>query len=214
MSDPSTNRKTAYHHGDLRRTLLSEAVKLLQQEGEAGLSMRRLAEKAQVSRTAAYHHFDNKQGLLCAIAVEGFDQLLSQSQHISDQNSLINEKLLNRFVTTYLTFAVNQTEYYDLMFGSSLWKSGITNQTLTARAHAFFSFYVTLLRSWQTQGAISKKIDPLRHAQVTFSTLHGMSRLLIDGIYVDTSTITAIGDHAAGMFWRELQQPTTLTENR
>jgi hypothetical protein len=37
------------------------------------------------------------------------------------------------------------------------------------------------------------------------STLHGMSRLLIDGIYVDKGTIASIGEAAARMFWRELR---------
>ena len=49
--------KANYHHGDLRRTLLDQAALLLREEGEQGLSMRRLAARAGVSRTAPYHHF-------------------------------------------------------------------------------------------------------------------------------------------------------------
>ena len=71
----ASNRKPdrkAYHHGDLRKALLDDAVKLLREEGEAGLSMRNLAARAGVSRTAAYHHFEGKHALLCAVAEEGF----------------------------------------------------------------------------------------------------------------------------------------------
>ena len=68
---PATDKK-AYHHGDLRKALLDEAARLLREEGEAGLSMRKLAGHAGVSRTAAYQNFKDKQELLCAIAEEGF----------------------------------------------------------------------------------------------------------------------------------------------
>ncbi|MGB1907401.1 MAG: TetR/AcrR family transcriptional regulator, partial [Spongiibacter sp.] len=57
-SVPATAR--SYHHGDLRSELLDAAARLLREEGEAGLSMRRLAQELGVSRTAPYHHFADK----------------------------------------------------------------------------------------------------------------------------------------------------------
>ena len=64
--------KKAYHHGDLRQVLLDQAAALLRDEGETGLSMRALAGRAGVSRTAPYHHFRDKRELLCAIAEEEY----------------------------------------------------------------------------------------------------------------------------------------------
>ena len=58
--------------------------------------------------------------------------------------------------------------------------------------------------AWQESGQISKNLDPLRYAQVSWSTLHGMSRLLIDGIYVDNQSRNAMCQAAADMLWREL----------
>ncbi|HAD65476.1 MAG TPA: TetR family transcriptional regulator, partial [Alcanivorax sp.] len=49
-----------YHHGDLHAALLREAAVLLREQGVEGLSLRRLAERAGVSRTAPYHHFTDK----------------------------------------------------------------------------------------------------------------------------------------------------------
>ncbi len=54
------------------------------------------------------------------------------------------------------------------------------------------------------RGIIEKRVEPLRYAQVSWSTLHGMSRLLIDGVYVERSAMTAMCGSAANMFWREL----------
>ena len=201
---PATDKK-AYHHGDLRKALLDEAARLLREEGEAGLSMRKLAGHAGVSRTAAYHHFKDKQELLCAIAEEGFRRFRAVF-HPTDiePDDTVNEQRIQRFVKDYIDFATGQSEYYDLMFGSNLWKTEGLTATLTAEAHSAFRGYVDGIRQWQKQGSIANSIDPLRYAQVSWSTLLGMSRLLIDGIYVDNQARNAMCRATAEMFWREL----------
>ena len=59
---------SSYHHGNLRQTLLSAATQMIAENGIESLSLRKLADKVSVSRTAAYHYFDDKNDLLCAIA--------------------------------------------------------------------------------------------------------------------------------------------------
>ncbi|RCV53517.1 TetR/AcrR family transcriptional regulator [Marinitenerispora sediminis] len=63
--------RTAYHHGDLRRTLLDAALDLIAEQGVAAVSLRGLARRAGVSHAAPAHHFTDKAGLFTAIAVEG-----------------------------------------------------------------------------------------------------------------------------------------------
>ncbi|NCF20109.1 MAG: TetR family transcriptional regulator [Haliea sp.] len=203
-SNPKPDRK-AYHHGDLRKALLDDAVKLLREEGEAGLSMRNLAARAGVSRTAAYHHFEGKHALLCAVAEEGFKRFgkVFYPPEMEGDDSL-NEQRIQRFVQDYIKFATGNSEYYDLMFGSQLWKTEKLTETLTQEAYRTFRGYVDGIRGWQESGQISKNLDPLRYAQVSWSTLHGMSRLLIDGIYVDNQSRNAMCQAAADMLWREL----------
>ena len=190
-----------YHHGDLRRSLLDEAALLLREEGETGLSMRRLAARVGVSRTAPYHHFKDKQELLCAIAEEGFRRFVGV---LTLAGRELSRQRLDQFVRDYLEFAVNNAEYYDLMFGSQLWKSPKITDTLKQEAHGSFRFYLEQARDWQQQGFINPQLDTLRYSQVTWSTLHGMSRLLIDGIYLDPDAMEPICKQAAGMFWHEL----------
>lgn len=196
------NRKSNYHHGDLRRTLLDQAALLLREQGEAGLSMRQLASRAGVSRTAPYHHFKDKQELLCAIAEEGFRRYRLVFTPVGSE---LSEDYLRRFVRDYLDFAVASPEYYDLMFGSKLWRSGDITEALQKEAHGVFRFYLEQVRAWQDMGLVDPQLDPLRYAQVSWSTLHGMSRLLIDGIYLDPDAMGPVCDQAAAMFWHELQ---------
>ena len=65
---------------------------------EVGLNqllMRKLAETAGVSRTAAYQHFKDKRALLIAIAQDGFDQLKEQTSRI-DGGLPAHEKMVQR----------------------------------------------------------------------------------------------------------------------
>ena len=111
---------------------------------------------------------------------------------------------LASFIRDYLQFAVENAEYYDLMFGSQLWKSAQISGALQKEAHGAFRFYLNQARGWQGQAFVNPDLDPLRYAQVTWSTLHGLSRLLIDGIYLEPEAMDPICDQAASMFWREL----------
>lgn len=199
-----TIKTDRYHHGDLRRTLLDEAALIIRENGEAGLSLRKLAIKAGVSHTAPYHHFKDKQELLSAIAEEGFCRF---RDILTMEGSELSEKRLQRFVRDYLAFAVDHAEYYDLMFGGHLWKSDRVFPALQKEAHGLFRAYAELVRSWQQQKLINPELNTLRYSQVSWSTLHGMSRLLIDGIYLDSKAMKPICDHAATMFWRELKLP-------
>lgn len=197
-----TNKTNRYHHGDLRRTLLEEAALIIREDGEGGLTMRKLAIKAGVSHTAPYHHFKDKQELLSAIAEQGFCRFRNI---LTMEGSELSEKRMQRFVRDYLDFAVDHAEYYDLMFGGHLWKSDSVAPTLQKEAHGVFRAYAELVRSWQQQKLINPQLNTVRYSQVSWSTLHGMSRLLIDGIYLDAKAMKPICDQTAKMFWRELK---------
>jgi AcrR family transcriptional regulator len=205
MNKTTLDEKKAYHHGDLRKVLLDDAARLLREEGEEGLSMRKLAARTGVSRTAPYHHFKDKQELLCGIAEEGFTRFRTVFVHpeVSTEHPLSKDSILH-FVERYIEFATGQSEYYDLMFGSRLWKTQGLTESLTSEAHGAFRRYVDGIKEWQKQGVVSEDLDPLRYAQVTWSALHGMSRLLIDGIYVDSEARNSMCKATAEMFWREL----------
>ena len=61
-----------YHHGDLRRALLDEALRTIQDDGVEALTLRTIGVRLGVSRTALYRHFTDKRALLSAVATEGF----------------------------------------------------------------------------------------------------------------------------------------------
>ncbi len=203
-----------YHHGDLHAALLREAAVLLREQGVEGLSLRRLAERAGVSRTAPYHHFTDKNALLCALAEDGFrrlDRLMEEADFRADDP----EPGLRRFVRGYLRFACDDPEQYELMFGRTLWKTGRPTESLTRVAHGCFRRYVDKLEADGLRAAsLPGGADPLRVAQASWATLHGLCRLLLDGIYVDRQDMEAVSDQAVALMLAAVRPSVAPTGSR
>ncbi len=64
-----------YHHGNLRADLLRLAERTLEKSGAENVSLRELSRELGVSSTAPRRHFQNKQALLEALAIMGFERL-------------------------------------------------------------------------------------------------------------------------------------------
>ena len=200
--NPTASQSTArpsYHHGDLRQVLLRSAKQLIAEAGIENLSLRRLAERAGVSRTAPYHHFSDKNDLLCAIAAAGFRRRhQTAAAEFDDAGKTMLEKF-HAYINGYMQFAVDNPEEYELMFGRSIWKQQNSTEELRDVAYPCFQHQVDMMRCWQDCGVISGD-NPLRTAQVIWSALHGIAKLFIDGIYTDTAQIEEVTHCAINMF--------------
>jgi len=194
------NDKSKYHHGDLRETLLVVAIEMLQESGIKEVSLRKLASRVGVSRAAPYHHFKDKNALLCGIAEKGFEQLHQINQCGSNAEQLSVRKHFYRFIHDYIQFANNNPELYELMFGRTIWKDESSTQELRDLAYPCFQFQVAMTQEWQKQGLFNENDNALRVSQVLWGTVHGIAKLFIDGIYTDNSKIDEICDFAVGMF--------------
>ncbi|MFT6915830.1 MAG: AcrR family transcriptional regulator [Motiliproteus sp.] len=202
-SDPSI-AKPSYHHGDLHKSLLEAATLIIRDAGVEGLSMRKLADRVGVSRTAPYHHFRDKQALLSELARKGFRQYSFEADTLFADPLLDGVQQLEQFVRLYLTFALDNPELYSLMFGQTLWKSGTPSDALRTEAYASFRDFVKRVAGWQQQGVLPDGCEALRYAQVAWSTLHGLSRLVNDGIYIEAGSIDEICATVLRLFRQQL----------
>ena len=78
---PKQGKRSTYHHGDLRAALLRAGEEQLARSGVAGFSLREVASRVGVSHAAPAHHFGDAQGLLAALAAEGFRRFLAAMRH-------------------------------------------------------------------------------------------------------------------------------------
>ncbi|MDP6198744.1 MAG: TetR/AcrR family transcriptional regulator [Porticoccaceae bacterium] len=191
--------RTSYHHGDLRDALLQAAKSLIAEAGIDNLSLRKLAERAGVSRTAPYHHFSDKNDLLCAIAAQGFQRRHAEAVANFEDTSLTPREKFEQYILDYVKFAANNPEQYELMFGRNIWKQQKSTQELRDVAYPCFQHQVEMIASWQSCGLLGGD-SPLRTSQVIWGAVHGIAKLFIDGVYTDVAQIEEVSQRAIEMF--------------
>jgi AcrR family transcriptional regulator len=167
-----------YHHEDLRNVLLENALHVLENEGLESLTMRRLSRKTGVSRAAPYRHFDDKTALLGAVAARGFNSLGDLLQAASG-NGIPPLDIFRHCACAYVRFAVDRSTLYSLMFGFELTDAAPVPE-LAESAERAFTIISDIIRDCQEEGVFGGT-DPVEYANVAWSSLHGLSMLLIDG---------------------------------
>ncbi len=167
-----------YHHGDLRRALLDEALGLIRIEGVEGLTLREIGARLGVSRTALYRHFADKRALLAAVATEGFRTLRNRLLSAWDEGGR-NRAAFEAMGAAYVRFAVDNPSHYRVMFGGFLDPKGCDPE-LAVEASGAFQALVDALASLQRDGLV-RRDDTTTMARYVWAVVHGIAMLGIDG---------------------------------
>ncbi|MGZ3477648.1 MAG: TetR/AcrR family transcriptional regulator, partial [Polyangiales bacterium] len=174
---PKKAKKDGYHHGDLRRTLLSAAVSVVEKEGVSALSLHALAKRAGVSSAAPYHHFASREALLAAIAAEGFvllaDFMKKESQGTTDARARL--EALGR---GYVRFALAHRGHFRVMFRAELRE--VADQAMIDAGNVAYGMLTDAVSECQREG-YAPAGDPMPLVLLAWSSVHGASSLFIDG---------------------------------
>lgn len=177
-SRPKKKRPGRYHHGDLRRALIEEALRTIQSDGVEHLTLREVGLKLGVSRTALYRHFSGKQALLTAVGREGFRTLRLALTEAWEQHGRGREGF-EAMGIAYVTFAVTHAAHYRVMFGRFL-ESCSKDPEFVLEASSAFQVLVDSVVEQQQAGLI-RRDDPLIVARFIWAVVHGIAMLAIDG---------------------------------
>jgi len=166
----STLGRGTYHHGDLRKTLVSLALGALEESGLESISLRQLAIRAGVSGMAPYRHFPDKAALLEAVAEFGFSELLDQLRVVDDPAD--PRKAIIAFGVVYVRFACSRPNLFRLMFGGPPPTPDAKLEVNPASTFALFSARVA-------------QLAPPSVRQTAFlacwSIVHGLACLIVSG---------------------------------
>src|SRR3981081_4312991 len=97
--------KATYHHGDLRAALVHAAMELLEESGEADLSLRAVARRAGGS-AAAPRHYADREALVSAVAAVGYRELAERLATAHPSPS--TPKQLASVAIAYVQFALER----------------------------------------------------------------------------------------------------------
>jgi len=172
-------KKKSYHHKNLRAELLELTAKIIAEDGLDHVTLRELARRLGVSRTAPYRHFKDKNALLAKVAETKFQGLNIQLLTAFEDPSSGPLQQFEALAFSYLTFAVNNYDLYRLMF-SDEFKRGEIYPGLAEAADETFAILAQTVIHCQDNGLI-RADDPSRLAFVVWSTLHGIADLYMEG---------------------------------
>ena len=167
-----------YHHGNLRRALLDEALATIRAEGVEGLTLREIGARLGVSRTALYRHFADKRALLAAVATEGF-RTLRQRLVAAWEEGGHDRAAFESMGVAYVRFAVANPAHYRVMFGGFV-DPKACQPDLAAEAAGAFQALVDALAALQ-RDAIMRAEDTVKMARFVWAVVHGVAMLGIDG---------------------------------
>lgn len=149
-----------------RAQILHAARRIAEAEGWSNVTVRRLSDEISYSQPVLYAHFGSREGILSAVAIEGFHEIglaLEKSRKRAKPG-----KTLESVAATYLEFAASSPALYEVMFSLSLSVPFDAAETPPELRFAF----AQLLELFQGQGA-----KPEVLTELFWASLHGIAEL-------------------------------------
>ena len=169
-----------YHHGDLRRALISAALAEVERTDPGSISVSALAKTLGVSRAAPYQHFSDRDEVLAAVAMEGFKVFAAALR----KSVVVPSKrpALARMACAYVSFGLERPGLYSLMFASPILPNASADHDLRLAAQESFRLLMQVLGP-------SRNPDVRKRLAVRiWIALHGIVMLAKHGLLRDTDS--------------------------
>lgn len=175
-------KRSSYHHGDLKNSIIKSCHKLLQKKGASDFTLREVATLSGVSHAAVYRHFQHKEEVLEILSAIGFDRLGSLQKKVP-QNLGNPDDYYVKLGLVYIQFAIKNPNYYRLMFQTKRPKESKILKRSKLKSYAILvrgcRFYLKAKR---------RKENHRSFALMAWSLVHGYSNLCIETDFPDTES--------------------------
>ncbi|WP_369365993.1 TetR/AcrR family transcriptional regulator [Streptomyces sp. CG4] len=193
MPRPSSSPPSRpYHHGDLRAALLTSAERTLRDKGAGALSLRELARDIGVSHAAPGRHFKDKQALLDALALDGYERLNRALAAAALHPGLDFDERMTALARAYLGFAVENPELLELMFARK--HDPDSSDRLAAAVDQSLGSLTRMIADAQERGEIVPG-DPERITMVAAASLHGLAALIASCALDAEEAMNGLAEH-------------------
>ena len=153
--------------------ILDAAREIFVNEGDEGLTMRRLAEAIEYSPTAIYNHFEDKEAILNELSICDFAAFTAQFELVpKDAPPLERLRMLGH---AYVLFAQQHPAQYRHLFCTP---RTISPEALAAKPQEdAYEMLLATVNEAIASGAYDPSHDPDVTAQILWSALHGIITL-------------------------------------
>ena len=101
-----------------RAQIISAARRIAELEGWSNVTVRRLSDEISYSQPVLYAHFGSREGILAAVAIEGFQEM---GQDLEKARKRVKRgNTVGSVAAAYLEFAASSPALYEVMFLLSL----------------------------------------------------------------------------------------------
>ena len=97
------------------RRITAAARLIAAEEGWSAVTIRRLADAIAYSQPVLYSHFENRDAIVAAVAIEGFQELANALRQAA-RKSRRRDGAVRKVALAYLDFASAQPALYEAMF--------------------------------------------------------------------------------------------------
>lgn len=149
-----------------RAQIISAARRIAELEGWSSVTVRRLSDEISYSQPVLYAHFGNREGVLAAVAIEGFQEVGLVLEKARKRARRANP--VESVADAYLQFAASSPALYEVMFSLGLNVPFDDAATPPGLHFAFFQ----LMALFQGQNAKPEVISEL-----FWASLHGIAEL-------------------------------------
>src|SRR5260370_34731399 len=101
-----------------RAQIISAARRIAELEGWSNVTVRRLSDEISYSQPVLYAHFGSREGILAAVAIEGFQELGLALEKARKRAK--NGRGVELVASGSLEFAASSPALYEVMFSLSL----------------------------------------------------------------------------------------------
>ena len=149
-----------------RAQIISAARRIAELEGWPNVTVRRLSDEISYSQPVLYAHFGSRDGILAAVAIQGFQEIGLAMEKARKRVKRGNT--VEPVAAAYLEFASSSPALYEVMFSLSL--SVPFGDAATPQEMRFA--FAQLLELFQGQGSKSEVL-----AELFWASLHGIAEL-------------------------------------
>ena len=148
-----------------RAQIISAARRIADLEGWSNVTVRRLSDEISYSQPVLYAHFGSREGILTAVAVEGFQEMglaLEKARKRAKRGNPVES-----VAAAYLKFAASSPALYEVMFSLGL-SVPFGDVATPAELHFAFSQLLELFGPSSKAEVIS---------ELFWASLHGIAEL-------------------------------------